>query len=78
MIQDIYFKNNKNLSNYLLDKSKSNSLEEINNINLTINCKNYETSHLSRLNATNEMNDIDEYNENNYIESSLKKSKLKI
>ena len=79
MVQDKYFTNNKNLSNFLLDESKSNSLDEINNINITINCKNYETFYLSSLNETNEMNDIDEYNENNYIVSSLKKkSKLKI
>ncbi len=68
VIQDKYFTNNKNLSNYLLDESKSNSLDDINNINLKINCKNYETFYLSNLNETNEMNDIDEYNEMNDID----------
>ena len=42
MIQDNYFTNDKNLSNYLLDESNINNLEEINNTNVTISCKNYD------------------------------------
>lgn len=43
MIKDKYFTENKNLSNYLLDESNINDLDEIVNTNITINCKNYDT-----------------------------------
>ena len=40
IIQDEYFTENKNLKNFLLDES-NNNLDEYNNVNITINCKNY-------------------------------------
>ena len=40
IIQDKYFTENKNLKNFLLDES-NNNLDEYNNVNITINCKNY-------------------------------------
>ena len=43
MIKDKYFTKDKNLSNYLLDESNVNYLDEIVNTNITINCKNYDT-----------------------------------
>jgi hypothetical protein len=42
IIKDEYFVEGQNLSNYLLDELKLKSLDEINNLNITINCKNYE------------------------------------
>ena len=62
VIQDEYFTKNKNLTNYLLDES-NNNLDEYNNTNITINCKNYGTFFFSgfdrtiksyRINGTNE------------------------
>ena len=43
MIQDKYFTDDKNLSDYLLDDSNINNLDEIINTNITISCKNYDT-----------------------------------
>ena len=40
IIQDGYFTKQYNLSNYLLDKTNYKSLDQIKNINITINCKN--------------------------------------
>ena len=42
IIHDEYFTKEKNFNNYLLDKFNLKSLEDIKNINLTINCKNYD------------------------------------
>ena len=42
MIENEYFTKNKNLNNYLLDESNDN-LNEYNNTNITITCKNYDT-----------------------------------
>ena len=42
MIQDEYFSNNKNFSNYILERANNNNLDEISNTNVTINCKNYD------------------------------------
>ena len=42
MIQNEYFSKKKNLNNYLLDES-NNNLNEYNNTNITIKCKNYDT-----------------------------------
>ena len=64
VIQEKYFTDKENLSNYLLDESKSKDLNEINDININIICKNQKYN-LSRLNLTNEINDFDENNENN-------------
>ena len=41
IIQNEYFTKNKNLNNYLLDES-NNNLNEYNNTNITIKCKNYD------------------------------------
>ena len=41
-IKDEYFLEGKNLSNYLIDEMNVKSLDEIENFNITINCKNYE------------------------------------
>ena len=43
MIKEEYFKEEKNLNNYLLDELNINNLEEIKDRNYTIKCKNYET-----------------------------------
>ena len=65
VIQEKYFSDNKNLSNYLLDESKSEDLNEINDININIICNNQKYN-LSNLNLSNEINDVDdEKNENN-------------
>ena len=42
LIKDDYFTKDKNLNSYLLDESNINSLDEINNTNVTIICKNYD------------------------------------
>ena len=42
IILDEYLNSNNNLNKYLLDKTNMKSLEEIKNINLTINCKNHD------------------------------------
>jgi hypothetical protein len=42
IIKDEYFVGGQKLSNYLLDELKLKSLDQINNLNITINCKNYE------------------------------------
>ena len=45
VIQDEYFSKEKNFNNYLLDKSNIESLDELKNISITINCKNYDVFH---------------------------------
>lgn len=42
IIQNEYFTKEKNFTNYLLDESNVKNLNEINNTNISINCKNYE------------------------------------
>lgn len=42
VIPKIYFEDGKNLENYVLDLSNKNNLNEIENNNITINCKNTE------------------------------------
>ena len=42
LIQDEYLTKENNLSNFLLDNSYIESLDEIKNTNITINCKNYD------------------------------------
>ena len=42
IINDEYFTKEKNLNNYLLDNFNLKSLDQVKNINLTINCKNYD------------------------------------
>ena len=42
IIQDEYFTKEKNLNNYLMEKSNLKNLEQVKNINITINCKNYD------------------------------------
>jgi hypothetical protein len=42
ILQNKYFTKEKNFSNYLLDESGVDNLDEIKNANITINCKNYE------------------------------------
>lgn len=42
IIDDLYFSQEKNLTNFLLDQSNVDSIEQIKNINVTINCKNHE------------------------------------
>jgi len=43
MIQDEYFKKDKNFNDYLLDWSNIQRLDEIVNTNITIKCKNFDT-----------------------------------
>lgn len=47
IINDGYFTKEKNLNNYLLDNFNLKSLDQIKNINLTINCKNYDVFNFS-------------------------------
>ena len=56
IIQDSYFTNEKNLSNYLLDKTNKKSLNEIKNINATINCKNHDIFYFNSKFDDNEQN----------------------
>lgn len=42
IIKDEYFTEQKSLNNYLLDQLELKSLEQIQNLNITINCKNYD------------------------------------
>ena len=69
IIQDIYFTKEKNLNNYLLDKSNLKSLEQINNTNITIKCKNYEpfyfTSKFDDYNINTISNPKEDDNDNN-------------
>ena len=91
MIQNEYFTKNKNLNNYLLDES-NNNLNEYNNTNITIKCKNYDTffflgsdNNIQSQIPSKEKNDIIEKSENidtseNVFvksESSYKKSGIK-
>ena len=43
IIQDEYFTKEKNFSNYLIDGSDINNLDQIKSTDITINCKNYDT-----------------------------------
>jgi len=77
IIQDKYFTDNKNLSNYLLDESNINNLDEIINTNITIRCKNYDTfsfegpkQYKKKLNKNNAN---DENNGESVNSSSIKK-----
>ena len=54
IIKDEYFVGGQKLSNYLLDELKLKSLDQINNLNITINCKNYEV-----FNFPNKLDTID-------------------
>ena len=51
VIQDEYFTKNKNLKNYLLDES-NNNLDEYDNTNITISCKNVDTFFFSGFDKT--------------------------
>ena len=42
IIQDDYLNDKNNLNQYLLDKTNKKSLNEIKNVNITINCKNHD------------------------------------
>ena len=50
MIEDEYFTKNKNLNNYLLDKSGIKNFDEVINTNVTIHCKNLDTYFFSSIN----------------------------
>ena len=41
ILNDEYFSGKKNIGNFVLDLSNLKSLEELNNSNITVNCKNY-------------------------------------
>lgn len=50
LIEDEYFTKNKNLNNYLLDKSGIKNFDEVINTNVTIRCKNLDTYFFSSIN----------------------------
>ena len=68
IIQDEYFKKDKNFNNYLIDESNIKSLDQIMDTNITIKCKNYDTFFFQG-GSTTENNDDEE--------NKSKKSKLK-
>ena len=86
MVEDEYFTKNKNLNNYLLDKSNIKNLDEVINTNVTIRCKNMDPFFFSSINnnikyslPSNLISDNNIYFENNdssilsdYIENSEK------
>ena len=43
ILENQYFSKDKNFTNYLLDQSQAENLEQIRDVNVTISCKNYET-----------------------------------
>lgn len=51
LINDEYFNGTKNFYNYLLDKLNVKSLDKITDINVTINCKNYDTFYFQGRNS---------------------------
>lgn len=58
IIQDEYFTKEKNLNNYLIDKSNLKSLDQVKNIIITINCKNYDVFYFkSKFEKTPPLND---------------------
>ena len=56
LIKDEYFNGKKNFSNYLLDQLNAKSLDQIKDINVTINCKNYDTFYFEGRNSEEENN----------------------
>ena len=58
IIQEKYFTPNYNLNNYLLDKTNKESLDQIKNINITINCKNYDVFTFKSKSDDNQNSDI--------------------
>ena len=86
MIEDEYFTKNKNLNNYLLDKSNLKNLDDVINTNVTIHCKNSDPFFFSGINnnikyslQSNLISDNNIYFENNdssissdYVENSEK------
>jgi len=68
MIENEYFTKNKNLNNYLLDES-NNNLNEYNNTNITITCKNYDTFFFSGF-SNNNQNPIPFEEKSNIIEKT--------
>jgi hypothetical protein len=54
LIKDEYFNGKKNFNNYLLDQLNAKSLDQIKDINVTINCKNYDTYYFQGRNSEEE------------------------
>ena len=66
IIQDKYLTKEKNLNDYLLDNSNVESLDEIKNTNITINCKNYDIFYFtSKFDTTIQPKDEAQNNNNN-------------
>ena len=70
IIQDGYFTKDYNLSNYLLDKTNYKNIDQIKNVNITINCKNQEIFYFKgkidkeiNLTSTDTNSDTDNQNE---------------
>jgi len=67
-----YFEGDNNLTNYVLDQSNNDNLNDIKNLKITINCKDIETFNYNNL---NEDKSIDGSNENNKKSENSEKSK---
>ena len=62
IISDLYFTKEKNMRNFLLDQSNVKSLNDVNDTNVTIRCKNYTTFYyISKQNYSNEIYPITDY-----------------
>ena len=62
IISNLYFTKEKNMREFLLDQSNVKSLNDINDTNVTIRCKNYNTFYyISNQNYSNQIYPISEY-----------------
>ena len=71
IISDLYFSKEKNMRDFLLAQSDAKSWNDINDTNVTIRCKNYNTFYyISKQNYSNEIYPITEYS-STYITSQI-------
>lgn len=71
IISDLYFSKKKNMRDFLLEQSNVKNLNDINDTNVTIRCKNYNTFYyISNQNYSNEIYPITEYS-STYITSQI-------